>query len=436
MSSMMIGILGIVVFTLLVLVGLPIASSMLLVGVVGYGLITTMPAALNMVATDLFTSFTSYNLSVVAMFTWMGTLALWSGIGSQMFNFANKLLGHRRGGLYIASQVASAAFGAVCGSGPATVTTIGAIALPEMKKKNYDLSIGAASVAAGGGLGLLIPPSMGAIIYASCTGESIGRQFIGGIGAGILLMLVNILVINIFVRKHPSLAPAGPKYSWRERISSMKGGMAEIIIIFTASIVGLAVGLFTPTESGAVGCFLVLVVCLARRRLTWKAFLASLSDTAKTVGMIMYLIAAATVFSRFIAVSTLSTTVCKAIATWNAPPIAIMFGICLIFMIGGCFIDGPALTLLLAPIFYPVVTGTFGYSGVWFGIILLLLGLAGALTPPVGVSVYVAKGLLPEVPLEKVFKAIWPFVLALLVTIALCSIFPEIITFLPNLMMG
>ena len=236
------------------------------------------------------------------------------------------MIGHRPCGLYSASQIASAAFGAVCGSGPATIATIGSIALPEMKKHNYDLTV------------------------------------------------------------------------------------------------------------GAVGSILVLAVCLARRRLTWKTFWASLCDTAKTVGMIMYLIAAATTFSRFIAVSTLSSTISTAVTSANAPPAVIMAGIFLVFVIGGCFIDGPALTLLLAPVFYPVVTGTFGYSGVWFGIILLLLGLVGGLTPPVGVSVYVAKGLLPETRLEDMFKSIWPFVAALLATVLICCAFPQIITFLPSLM--
>lgn len=435
MSTVMIGLLGILIFLVLVILGLPIATGMLLVGVAGFGIIKNMPAAMNLVSIDMFSSFSSYNMSVVAMFTWMGFLALHSGIGSKLYDFAYKMIGHWPGGLAMASEMACAGFGAVCGSGPATTATIGSIAFPEMKKYGYDRSLYTASVASGGGLGLLIPPSITAIVYGVATEQSIGKLFIAGIGAGLLLMFLFMIVIYVVTIKDPSKAPRGEKSTWKERAASVSGGLLETLIIFVFSVGGLSAGWFTPTEGGAIGAFAMLVVVLVRRKLSYKAFVASLFDTAKTVGMVMFIVACATTFGRFIALAQIPVAITGLLAQYDIPGWVTMVLILIVYLIAGCFIDSLPLIMLTVPIFYPVVTG-IGYDPIWFGVIITLVCCMGMITPPVGIDVYVAKNVAGDVPLQVIFRGIWPFLFAIFVCIALIMLFPQIVLFLPNLLMG
>ena len=435
MNTVTIGLLGILCFLVLAILGLPVADAMLGVGIAGYAILASPNAAVKLVAIDLFSNFTSYNMSVVAMFTWMGYLALYSGIGGKLFDFAHKMIGHWPGGLAVASELACALFGAVCGSGPATTATIGSIAFPQMKKYGYDESLYTASVAAGGGLGLLIPPSMTAIVYGVATQQSIGRLFIAGIGAGVLLMVLFSIAILIKVRLDPSVAPRSQRYTWKERAKTVNGGLLETIIIFAVTIGGLSAGWFTPTEGGAIGAFAMLVVVLVRRKLTWKAFWGSLRDTAKTVGMVIFIVASATMFGRFIALAQIPTVITAFLNSVALPKLGIMLVILIVYLIMGCFIDSLPMVLLTVPIFYPVVTG-MGYDPIWFGVMITLVCCMGMVTPPVGVDAYVAKNVAKDVPLQKVFGGLTPFIVAMLICIVLCTAFPQIILFLPNLMMG
>lgn len=435
MSSVTIGLIGIGGFLALALLGFPIASGMLLTGVAGFGVLTNFNAAVNLIAVDLFSSVTSYNMSVVAMFTWMGYLALHSGIGERLFDFANKMIGHRPGGLAMASEMACAAFGAVCGSGPATTATIGSIAFPVMKKHGYDSTLYTASVASGGGLGLLIPPSMTAIVYGVATEQSIGRIFMAGIGAGILLMLLYMLVIYIQVKRKPSLAPLSQKYTWKERLESTKGGLIEVGLIFFLSIGGLSLGWFTPTEGGAIAAFAMLVLVLVKRQLTWKKFVASILDTVKTMGMVLFIVACATTFGRFIALTQIPAAIATFLNALQAAPWVVMSIILFVYLILGMFIDSLPMIMLTIPIFYPVVT-SIGYDPIWFGVIITIVCCMGMITPPVGIDVYVARNVAVDVPLTKIFAGIWPFVFATLVCIALLMVFPDIALFIPNALMG
>lgn len=435
MSSVTIGLIGVGIFLILSLLGFPIASGMLLTGVVGFGVLTNFNAAVNLIAVDLFSSVTSYNMSVVAMFTWMGYLALHSGIGARLFDFAYKMIGHRPGGLAMASEMACAAFGAVCGSGPATTATIGSIAFPEMKKHGYDPSLYTASVASGGGLGLLIPPSMTAIVYGVATEQSIGRIFMAGIGAGILLMLLYMLVIYIQAKRNPALAPRGEKFTRKEKLASTKGGLIEVGLIFLLSIGGLSVGWFTPTEGGAVAAFAMLVVVLVKRQLTWKKFIASILDTVKTMGMVLFIVACATTFGRFIALTQIPAAIAEFLTSLSAAPWVIMSIILVVYLILGCFIDSLPMIMLTIPIFYPVVTA-IGYDPIWFGVVITLVCCMGMITPPVGIDVYVAKNVSDGVPLTTIFRGIWPFLGATMLCIIILMIFPDIALFIPNLLMG
>ncbi len=433
MSPFVIGLISVAAFFILLIFRMPIAFAMALVGFLGFGYLTSLQIAFNMVAKEIYSTFASYSLGVIAMFVWMGFLAFYSGIGTRLYVFAYKLIGHYHGGLAVATQAACAVFGAICGSNTATAATIGAIALPEMKKYKYDTSLATASVAAGGVLGVLIPPSVIFIIYGMATEQSVGKLFIAGILPGILLMLLYMGAIVIITSRKPDLGPAGPRADWRERIAALRGGLGEVLVIFAISMGGLFAGYFTPTEAGAVGAAGVLAVALIKRSLSWEGFMNSLKDATRTTAMIMLLIAGAMIFGRLMAISRVPFELAQWAGALPLPPFAVMGVILLIYLILGCFIDALAMILLTIPIFYPIAVNTLGYDPIWFGEIIVLTVAMGVITPPVGMNVYILKGVAPEVPLEVIFKGIWPFLGAIIICLAILIAFPQIATFLPGL---
>lgn len=436
MNSLLIGLMGVAAFFLLLLLRMPIAYAMALVGFVGFSFTSSsVSSGFNMVAREIYNTFASYSLSVIAMFVWMGFLAYYTGIGTRLYVFAYKLIGHMPGGLAIATQAACAVFGAICGSNTATAATMGAIALPEMKKYHYNMSLATASIAAGGVLGVLIPPSVIFIVYGMATEQSIGALFLAGIIPGIILMLLYMLAIYIITRRNPLLGPPGIRAEWKETIQALRGGLAEVLFVFLLSMGGLFIGWFTPTEAGAVGAFGVLTAALLGKNITWDKLRQSLLDTTRTTAMIMLMIAGAMIFGRFMAVSRMPFEIAGWAGSLPFPPAAIMGIILLVYLFLGCFIDALALILLTIPIFYPVVVNTLGYDPIWFGVIVVLVVAMGVITPPVGMNVYVIKGVAPEIPLEVIFKGIWPFLAALALLLILLIAFPEIAVFLPGLFM-
>jgi len=434
MSAEIIGIIGVLVLLVLIALRVPIAYSMLLVGFLGFSFLVSPKAAINMVSAELFSSFSSYTLSVIPMFVWMGFIAYYSGVGTGLYTLVYRFTGHRPGGLAIATQGACAIFGAICGSNTATAATMGAIALPEMRKYKYDDSISTASVAADGALGILIPPSVIFIVYGAATEQSIGKLFISGIIPGILLMAMYMITIAILVKRNPEIAPAGQKFTFTEKIQALKGGLFEIIITFIISLGGLFAGYFSASEAGAIGAGSILLITALRKQLKWDGFIKSLKDTTRTSAMIMLLVAGAMVFGRFIAVSRLPFEMAGWASNLNLPPFMIMAVILIIYLVLGCFIDALALILLTVPIFYPVVVDVLGYDPIWFGVIVVMVVALGVITPPVGMNVFIIKGVAKDIPLETIFKGVWPFVIAIFVCIALLIIFPQIATFLPNLL--
>ncbi len=434
MSEMAIGFIGILLFFILIMLRMPIAFAMALVGFLGFSLITSVSTAMSMVAREIYSTFSSFSLSVIAMFCWMGFLAYYSGIGQRLYVFAYKMIGHWPGGLAIATQGACAIFGAICGSNTATAATMGAIALPEMQKYKYDTSLATASVAAGGVLGVLIPPSVIFIVYGMATEQSIGELFMAGILPGILLMLLYMLTIYIQTKRNPLLGPPGPKAGWKERIESLHGGLGEVLAIFLLSMGGLFAGWFTATEAGAVGAAGVLGVALIGRTISWDGFKKSLFDTTRTTAMIMLLITGSVIFGRLISVSRIPFILAEWAGSLDLPAWAVMAIILFIHLILGCVIDALAMILLTIPIFYPIAVDTLGYDPIWFGVIIVLVVAMGVITPPVGMNVYILKGVVPDVPLETIFKGIWPFLFAIIVCIAIIMIFPGIATFLPGIL--
>jgi tripartite ATP-independent transporter DctM subunit len=405
---------------------------MAFIGFLGFSYVVTIYAGLNLLAKDVFETFSSYSLTVIPLFVFMGQIAFHSGISRRLYDSVYVFMGHFRGGLAIATIGACAGFSAISGSTNATAATMATVTLPEMRRYNYDMSLATGTVAAGGSLGILIPPSVIFIVYGIMTETSIGKLFAAGIFPGILLALLFILTVYIRVRINPGLAPPGPKTTLKEKAKSFIG-VLEALIIFGFVMGGLFFGVFTPTEAAAVGAFLALLVALLRRSLSWQAFLQSLMDTTRISCMVMVIVTGAVVFGHFMAITRIPFSLANWVSTLPLPSYAIMGVIVLIYLFGGCFMDALAMIMLTIPIFYPVATA-LGFHPIWFGVAIVLVTEMGVITPPVGVNVYVVHGIAKDVPLETIFKGVAPFVLALLACVAILLTFPQIVLFLPGLM--
>jgi len=403
-----------------------------MVGFVGFGWLVSWPAALSLLARDFFSVFSSYNLTVIPLFILMGQVAHYSGISGRLFNAAHKFIGHLPGGLAMATIGACAFFAAICGSTTATSATMATVALPQMKKFNYDPALATGVVAAGGTLGILIPPSTIFIIYGIMTEQSVGKLFVAGVLPGILLAVLFALVILVWSRLQPGLCALAPKSTWREKFASL-AGVTETIALFFIVMGGLFIGLFTPTEAAGIGALGTYVIALIGRNLTWRSFVRSLSETVRISCMIMAIVAGATVFGHFLAVTTIPTEVGAWVAGLPVPPVAIMALIIVTYLFLGCLMDSLAMIMLTIPVFYPVVT-TLGYDPIWFGVIIVMVGGMGVITPPVGINAYVVAGIARDVPLHIIFKGSAYLMSAMIILTALLIIFPQIALWLPGLM--
>jgi len=431
-SLTLVGIIGIVVlFAVLFLLGMPVGFAMAMVGFCGFCYVVTFEAAVNMVGTDLWTTFSKYGLTVIPLFILMGYLAFNSGIAEKLYNTAYKWFGHWRGGLAIATIGADELFAAICGSNTATAATMGTIALPQMKKYGYDIALSSGTVVTGGTLGTIMPPSVVLIIIGLQTNQSIIKLFLAGILPAILLGILFVLTIFVLCRINPNLGPAGPKTSLKDKIKSLTGIM-ETIAIFVLVIGGLYAGIFTPTEAGAIGVFFTLVVTAVTGRLTWKGFVNSILDTTKISCMVFMLVAGAIIFGRFLAITRLPFMVADFVSALPVPSYVILTFVLLIYLIGGCFMDSLGFLVLTIPIFFPLGMA-LGFDPIWYAIILTMVTTMGAITPPVGVNIYVVKALVPEVSLGTIFRSVSFFLLACIVCIAILIIFPEIVLFIPRM---
>jgi C4-dicarboxylate transporter DctM subunit len=432
MSPHTIAIIGIAVLVFLFLMRMPVAYVMALVGFLGFAYVTSKPAALSILAKDFWVMFSSYSLTVVPMFVFMGTVAFYSGMGSRLYNAAYRFLGQLPGGLGIATCYACAAFGACCGSTTAAAAAMGKVILPEMKKYHYDAALATGCVASAGSLAILIPPSTILIIYGILTEESIGKLFAAGILPGVLLASFFALTVYIICRRNPSRGPAGVKATWKGRVASL-AGVVEMFALFALVMGGLFVGWFTPTEAGAAGAAGALIIPLVRRQLTWRGLFDSLVETTRITAMVFLIVTGATIFGHFMAVTRVPFELSEWLGAMEVSPKVIMGFIIFGYLIGGCFMDSLALITLTVPILYPVIL-KLGFDPIWFGVIIVLVGEMGVITPPVGINVYIIKGVAEDVPLETIFKGIFPFLVALIVCAVILIIFPQIALFLPGLM--
>jgi len=432
MNLSTIGIIGIVVLIILLYSKMPVGFAMGFLGLIGFSYVVSFNAGLNLLARDVWDVFSSYNLTVIPLFVFMGQIAFHAGISRRLYDSAYVLLGHRRGGLAMTTVGACAAFSAICGSTNATAATMATVALPEMKRYGYDMGLATGTVAAAGSLGILIPPSVIFIVYGILTEQSIGKLFAAGILPGILLCFLFLLTIHLRVLKNPSLAPPGPKSNIREKFRSF-AGILETMILFALVMGGIFFGLFTPTEAAAIGAFMTLLIALIRRQLYWKGFIQSLADTTKISCMIMVIVTGAVIFGHFMAITRIPYILADYVSSLPLPPHAIIGVIILVYLIGGCFMDALAMIMLTIPIFFPVVQ-KLGFDPIWFGVVIVLITEMGVITPPVGINVYVVFGVARDVPLEKIFRGVFPMLIALFVCNLLLILFPRIALWLPGLM--
>jgi tripartite ATP-independent transporter DctM subunit len=437
MSPTFIGITGIIIMILMFLTRMPVAFVMATVGFVGFSCVISTDAGLVLLSRNIYETFDSYDLTTIPLFILMGQLGFNSGISKRLYDAGYKFMGSVRGGLAMATVSACTAFGAVCGSSPATAATMATVGLPEMKRYGYDDELATGSVASGGGIGMIMPPSVVLIIYGILTEQSIGALFVAGIFPALLVTVLFIICIYIRCRISPEQGPPGERFTWLEKLKALLG-LGETLIIFTLVIGGIFIGLFTPTEAAAIGAFGMLLIALARRRISWKGFVKSLMETLRTSCMVLMLIAGAVIFGKFLAVTRIPFEIAGWVAGLDMSPVLVMAVIIGIYFIGGCFMDALAFVTLTVPIFFPVVM-ELGFDPIWFGIIIVMVTEMGVITPPVGINVYVVYGvaknvLKEEIALEKIFKGIFPFLIAVIVGVIILILFPAIILFLPNLM--
>ncbi|WP_432822080.1 TRAP transporter large permease [Trichloromonas sp.] len=432
MSMTTIGIIGIVLLIAGLFSRMPVGFVMALLGLAGFSYVVNFEAGLNLLARDIWDTFSSYGLTVIPLFVFMGQVAYQSGISRRLYHAAYVMLGNRPGGLALATIGACAGFSAISGSTNATAATMATVTIPEMKRRRYDMGLATGTVAAGGSLGILIPPSVVFIVYGIITEQSIGKLFAAGIIPGILLCGLFFLTIFIRVKINPELAPPGPKTSFRRKIRSF-AGVLETLALFVMVMGGIFFGIFTPTEAAAVGAFLTIALALFRRQLSWQGFVQSLSDTTRISCMVMVIVTGAVVFGHFLAITRVPFELADWVGSLPLPPYAIMGLIILVYLFGGCFMDALAMIMLTVPIFFPVVQA-LGFDPIWFGVIIVLVTEMGVITPPVGVNVYVVHGVAKDVPLETIFRGVFPMLLALLVCNLILMLFPQVALFLPGLM--
>lgn len=421
----------------LIALRMPVAIALFAVGAVGMIHVTSFEQFLVWLEGAPVGRTASYSLSVIPLFVFMGQLAMHSGLGAVLFRSARAWFGHRRGGIAVATIGGCAAFGAICGSSIATGATMASVALPEMRKLGYSGALSTGCLAAGGTLGILIPPSIILVIYAIITEQSIGDLFLAAFFPGMIATLYYVAAVWIFVRIRPEAGPSDERATWRARLESLKY-VWPVAAIFLIVIGGIYRGVFTPTEGAAVGAACTGVVALFRR-MTWEGFKESLIGTAKTTGMIYLILIGAEIYGSFMALSELPERIAGMVAGSELSPFAVIALILVIYILLGAVMDGLAMILITVPVFLPIVLGLdLGMSmeakAIWFGILVLSVVETGLITPPVGLNVYVINSLAEDVDLIETFKGVMPFVVSDFFRLATIVGFPAVALWAPGLL--
>ena len=435
MSPMIVGYIGIGVMLLLLVSGLHIGVVMGALGLAGMIYLSGWGGGLGVLGMTPYVTFASYDFSIIPLFILMGEFCFHGNISGDLYVTAHKFLGGLKGGLAMSTIGACAAFAAVSGSSLATAATMGTVALPEMRKYKYNMGLATGTIAAGGTLGILIPPSGIMVVYGMITQQSIGKLFLAGFIPGIMQATMFLLVIALICWMHPRWGPAGEKSSFSDKIKSLKNTWI-VVLLFLVVIGGIYTGFFSPTEGAGIGATGAFIFALARRRLSWEQFKSSLKETAKTTGMIFFILLGAMILGYFFAVTRLPNEFATLISSFHVSRYIIWAAIVVLYLILGCLMDSLAMVLLTVPILFPLVCGPggLGFDPIWFGIMIVIVVEMGMITPPVGMNVFVIKGMANDVPTYTIFKGIVPFLYVDLIQVAVLTAFPAIVLWLPQVL--
>ena len=422
--------IGLLVMLILAFARVPLAIAMGLVGFAGLWWMRGLNPALASVTSTVYEAGFEYTLSVVPLFILMGNFVTRAGMSRELYRAAYTLVGHLRGGLGMATVMACAGFGSVCGSSIATAATMTKVAYPSMKGHGYSGQLAAGAIAAGGTLGILIPPSTILVIYGLVTETSIGKLFAAGMVPGLLAVFMMCLTISFITWRDPSAGPAAERSSWAERFDALKDVWA-VAVLFVIVMGGIYGGVFTTTEGAGIGAFGAFIIALLRRSLNLSVTLDILVESARTTGMLFMILVGALVFANFVNFTTMPSDLKSLVSTHNISPVAVMIAICAVYIILGAAMEELSMVLLTLPVFFPLVV-SLGFDPVWFGIVIVLVVMIGLISPPVGMNMFVVRNMLPELSTATVFKGVMPFVYTLVAVLALLVAFPQIALFLPQ----
>jgi C4-dicarboxylate transporter, DctM subunit len=427
-------LVGLAAMLLLCLVRIPIALSMAIVGVIGYAYMRdwNWAPAFASLQTRLYETGRNYTLSVVPLFILMGNFVTRAGLSQELFRAGNAFVGHLRGGLAMATILACAGFGAICGSSIATAATMAKVAYPSMKRFGYSDTLATGAIAAGGTLGIMIPPSTILVIYGVFTETNIGKLFAAGILPGILGAFLLCITVQYVTWRDPKAGPRGERSDWKERWAALKGVWA-VAVLFVFVIGGIYGGLFTATEGAGMGAFGAMVIALWRRVLNWNSLYQALVESARTTSMLFLILIGALMFAEFINITTMPNDLVAFVKRFEIHPVAVVAAICIIYVLLGTAMEELSMVLLTIPVFLPVIL-QLGFDPVWFGILIVVVVEIGLISPPVGMNLFVLNTMLPHVPTRTIFRGVLPFMAADCIRLAILVAFPVISLYLPGLM--
>ncbi len=434
MSNQWIGACGVLALFVLLFLRVPVWAALMLVGVVGNTIVGGWNSSFAILGTTGFDTSSAYTLSVIPLFILMGDVASSTRLSADLFNAARVLLSGIRGGLSVATIGAAACFGAVCGSSVATAATMTKIALPEMRKAGYDDGLATGSIAAGGSLGILIPPSIILVIYAAIAEQSVPKLFAAALIPGLVLTAIYIIVALVIAHLKPEYAPTVSNVTWKERLDALRQPW-QFLLLFIITIGGIYAGIFSPTEAAAIGAFGAILLGLVGRRLTIKQMIKAIEGTVITSSLLFVIIIGATLFAYFIVQTQLPVLLSTFAQSMQLNALTVMIIIVIAYVIIGCFLEGIGMVLITVPVFLPLVV-KYGYDPIWFSIIVVIVVELGLIHPPVGMNLFVIQAQAPDVKLTAIYRGIIPFLIAPFVMIALLLVFPELALWLPKKLYG
>lgn len=432
MENELLAPLGFVALFALMVLQVPIGIAMIVAGFGGYALVVGFSPALAVVASAPLRTASDPALALLPLFILMGVVAFSSGISARLFDAGLKTFGHRRGGLALSTIAASAGFAAICGSSAAGAATMTKIALTPMREAGYEDGTAAATIAVGGTLGILIPPSVALAVFGILTEQDIGKLFVAGLVPGLMAVVLHMVVISIMARVSPDRLPVGEHFGWNARFKAY-AQVWPVVLIFLFVLGGMYAGFFTPTEAAAMGAAFTVLIGVVRRQLSARQIWSALLETCRTSAAIFVILIGAIIFGYFLAITGAPNAIAQWTASLSLPPLAILAVILLIYLVLGCFLDSLGMIVLTVPVIFPVILN-LGFDPIWFGVLVVIAVELGLITPPIGLNIFVIKGMDPTLSLPRVYRGVLPFIAMDIVRLVVLVLFPWLVLVLPNTM--